>query len=67
LPIQKIEQKAQYARSKKFKKRSCIYDAMTTKYLVQIAWGLGDQYLNRLKKSVRYAETSLGSAGDYQH
>jgi hypothetical protein len=45
----------------------CIYDAMTPKYLVQIAWGLGDQYLNILKKSVRYAETSLGSAGDYQH
>jgi hypothetical protein len=57
-------EKAQYARSKKFKKRSRIYDAMTTKYLVQIAWGLGNQYLSRLQKSVRDADTSLGSAGD---
>jgi hypothetical protein len=57
-------EKAQYARSKKFKKRSRIHDAMTTKYLVQVAWGLGNQYLSRLKKSVRDAEASLGSAGD---
>jgi hypothetical protein len=57
-------EKTQYARSKKFKKRSRIYDASTTKYLVQIAWGLGNQYLSRLKKSVRDAEASLGSAGD---
>jgi hypothetical protein len=57
-------EKGQYARSKKFKKRSRIYDAMTTKYLVQIAWGLGNQYLSRLKESVRDAETSLQSAGD---
>jgi hypothetical protein len=32
--------------------------------LIQIAWGLGNQYLSRLKKSVRDAEASLGSAGD---
>jgi hypothetical protein len=57
-------EKAQYARSKKFKKRSSIYDAMTTKYLVQIARGLGNQYLSRLKKSVRDAEASLVSAGN---
>ncbi len=57
-------EKTQYARSKKFKKRSRIYDASTTKYLVQIAWGLGNQYLSRLKKSVRDPEASLDSAGD---
>jgi hypothetical protein len=58
-------EKTQYARSKKFKKRSRVYGALTTKYLVQIAcWGLGNQYLSRLKKSVRDTETSLGSAGD---
>jgi hypothetical protein len=35
-------EKAQHARSKKFKKRSRIYDAMTMKCLVQIAWaGIG--------------------------
>jgi hypothetical protein len=42
-------EKTQHARSKKFKKRSRVYDALTTKYLVvQIAWGLGNQYLSRL-------------------
>jgi hypothetical protein len=56
-------EKTQHAGSKKFKKRSRIYDALTMKYLVQIAWGLGNQYLSsRLKKSVRDADASLGSA-----
>jgi hypothetical protein len=36
-------EKAQHAGSKKFEKRSCVYDALTTKYLVQIAWGLGNR------------------------
>jgi hypothetical protein len=45
-------EKTQYARSKRFKKRSHIYDGLTTKYLVQITWGLGNQYLSRMKKSV---------------
>jgi hypothetical protein len=52
--------KTQHAGSKKFEKRSRVYDALTTKYLVQIAWGFGNQYLSRLKKSVRDAEASLG-------
>ena len=58
-------EKTQHAGSKKFsKKKSRVYDALTRKYLVQIAWGLGNQYLSRLKKSVRDPEASLDSAGD---
>jgi hypothetical protein len=57
-------EKTQHARTKRFKKRSRIYDGLMTNYLVQIAWGLGNQYLSRMKKSVRDAEASLGSAGN---
>ena len=48
-----------YSRSKKIKKRNHLFNPITTKYLVQEAWDMGNQYLLRLKKTIRESEEAV--------
>ena len=55
------KEKLRDSRTGAFKERTTIHDPLTTKYLVQEAWGLGNQFLSQLRDQVaKLAEEALG-------